>query len=138
MTMAQRLQNIETTTQNQTIDNVELFFAGSAKTGLEGFLSNIARSGQSQGNILITKEKNPRSRKSGFATLSGELAILNAENDAGVYDRNNIGWIYMDANVLTIDQFRQEVTDFITDLQGEGLTVASKIGASIAELVISW
>lgn len=138
MTIAQRLQAAQTNSQTQVINNINIFFAGNAKTGLEGFLTKIAESGLSTGFIHITSEQNPRSRRSGFATLSGELAILNAENDAGVYERNGVGWIYTDASVLTINQFRAEVNDFIDDLESEGLTVTPTIGATMADLVITW
>jgi hypothetical protein len=139
MTMAQRLQTALTNIQNITITNTNHFFATTAKTGLEGFLTNKALKGKNTAVVHVTTKKNPLSRRSGFATLSGELAIINAPPDAGVYERNQIGWIYMSSEVLTIDQFRTEVTNFVDDLVlTEGLTVSMTLGATMADLVISW
>jgi len=106
---------------------------------LKSFFTRIAYYGETQGRLHIEKTANPQEQHTGFATLSGELGILNAEPARGVVDRNGIGWFFFNMPSTTTQQFHDEIGDLITYLTGEGLTVESNtLGEIMADIVVSW
>lgn len=139
MTMATDLANLTDTEQTKEQAASTAYLSNPGKRDLFGFLSLRAQMGKRDGNLHINVKTNPSTLKAGFATLSGELAIINSPPTPGLVTRNTIGYMYLGEPGITIAQFQAEVNAFVTDLvTNEGLTVAANIGASIADLAITW
>jgi len=139
MTMYARLNAAKNTSTQTTNERTDFFLENNAKTGLEGFLKKRAQKGKTSAFIHMTNEENPRSKKSGFATLSGELSVINSEEIAGVYERKDVIWIYLSCENLSIQGFQNQVIDFIDDLvMNENMAISSTLGATEADLTISW
>jgi hypothetical protein len=147
--MATILTNITNTRQTREEDALSGFFAGPGKWGVFHYLAGLAKEGQSNGYIHVDSSYNPMSKNAGFATLSGELAIINAPSTPGVVTRNGVGWIFLgnesnhndlnNVSILTIAQFQSIVLDFINDLiTNEDLTVTYQMGATMFDIYISW
>lgn len=138
-TMAQRLQTALTNIQNLTISNTSYFLATSTKTSLERWLTQVSLHGKNKAVLHITTKINPIQHHVGNLSITGELGIVHYPQPAGVMVRNHIGWVYLATEILTIDQFREEVNNFITDLVvNEGMTISANVGANMADLMISW
>jgi len=139
MTIYNDLQAIVDETQQRDITTLENYILSPIGIStIKGFFEFYARKGLTDTRIHIEKEGNPRNRASGFATLSGQLSINNAEPIRGLVDRNGVGWFYFNMPNASIEQFRQEVDDFVAYLQSEGLTVINNKGSTMADLLISW
>ncbi len=139
MSLYTDLKQITNDSQSKQLDAHNAYMAITGPTDLKSFFGSKAYEGKTQAMLHIEKSINPYNRKSGFATLSGQLGILNAEPGRGIMDRNDIGWFYFALDTVTKEQFQQEVTDLINYLIAEGLTVVSNaIGAEMADIVVSW
>jgi len=138
MSLYTDLQNLTTLTEQQEIDRLTTYMSLAGFTDLENFLKSQALEGKFQALIHIEKSGNPQSRAAGFATLAGEIGILNAQASRGLIARNDIGWLYVNMPKSTIEQFQIEVTNIRCLLQNEGLTVTETIGSTMAELIVDW
>ena len=140
MTMQSDLDQIANAAESTSLTTAENFIAGSGKDGLRSYFTVQARKGQRKASLHVVIGKNPNTLKSGFATLSGELAIINSPNSPGVQERNGTAWVYL--NMLpasTIADFQTVVANLVTDLTTtEGLTITSAVGATMADLQVSW
>ena len=139
MTLASDLNLLTINTQNTVVSNAETFLDVGGIIGLTGFLQSEARKGKRYGRVHISNGKNPQSMRSGFATISGELSIINSPLSPGSQPRNGVLWMYFNMEQATRTEFATVVNNFVTDLTTiEGLTVGVLIGTTAAELEISW
>lgn len=138
MSLYTDLQQIVTDAQTGEIDNIDTYLSLAGADQIGDFLKAKAAKGKTSARLHFEVGQNPRHKASGFATLSGQLAVLNSESAQGLFERNDIGWVYLDGETLTIAQFQQVVTDLEADYQAEGLTVETVLGAEMAEMVLDW
>lgn len=139
MTLAFDLNQLTNATQQGAADKIENFIAGAGKIGITGFLRQEARKGQRLALLHLDQRFNPQTLKSGYATLSGELAIENAPSTPGVIQRNGVGWMYLGIkDIITQAQWEAIVADLVTDLVTDGLTIQVLVGSTVSDLTISW
>lgn len=139
MSLYTTLQGITTTSQSNAINAQNAFMVYGGPQGLLSFFTSQAQKGETSALLHCEKGINPRSRNSGFATLSGQLGVLNAEPTTGVVKRNDVGWFYFNMDTCTEAQFLAEVDDVKAYLISEGLIVTIDVRGSImADLMVSW
>lgn len=139
MTLQSDLNLITNTVQTGAVDKADTFIAGPGKTGIAGFLQQEARKGRRTALLHMDQRFNPQTLSSGYATLSGELAIINSPATPGVIQRNGVGWMYLGIEGITQAQWASIIADMVLDLTvTEGLTVTNVVGNTIADLTISW
>lgn len=140
MTLQSELDQITNAARDLATNTAETFLASSGKIGISSFFRSEAGKGKRLTNLHISNGKNPSTLKSGFTTLSGELAIINSPSSPGVQTRNGICWVYLNMTPRsTIADFNTAVTALVTDLTvTDGLTVTINIGATMADLVVGW
>lgn len=139
MTLYSNLQLITNTAQSNQITSISSFMVYGGPQGLLSFFTSQAQLGLTSALLHCEKGINPRSRNSGFATLSGQLGMMNAEPTTGVVKRNDVGWFYFNMDTCTEAQFLAEVDDVKAYLISEGLTVTIDVrGSVMADLTVSW
>lgn len=139
MTLATDLQTIVTDTQSGKTDQIDAFLDPSGYKTLSDFLKFHARQGNISARIHVEIGRDPYHIDAGYATLTGELAIINSDAIQGVEFFNDVAWVFFNASELTVPQFEQVVEDLITYFETEGLTTTSKaIGAKMADFVLNW
>lgn len=94
MSLLTDLQTVLNNTQNNELNTSAGFFTNAGRQGIYSYFKGQAQQGKNRAIIHFEKSVNPYNRKSGFATLSGELSIRNAEPEIGAQNRNDVGWIY--------------------------------------------
>lgn len=133
------LQTILSNTQTKELNASAAFFANAGQYGIYTYFQGQAQKGKKSAIIHFEKSVNPYNRKSGFATLSGQLSIMNAEPEIGAQNRNDVGWIYMSIPNATGSQFQAAVQDILDWLTSEGLTLNSTVmGNEMADTIVNW
>lgn len=140
MSLLTDLQTLTSTQQTNEIASQDIFFSQGGRIGMTEFLKSQAKLGKTEAFLHFEKGYNPYSRsRTGFTTLSGELAIRNAPPETGVSNLNDIGWIYMGLPSTNQAQFQSEVQDEIDWLTSEGLTIVEQaLGSTMADAKVSW
>lgn len=139
MSLLTDLQAILTNTQQRDVNAHNHYMLQTGPTDLKTFFRGRAQVGESRGMLHVEKGKNPKAKSPGYATLSGELAIINADPSRGIVERNEIGWFYFNMENASTAQFQTEVTDLITYLTTEGLTIVNNvISETMADITVSW
>lgn len=139
MSLYTDLNQILDNQRNRELASHDVYMVNAGPIDIKTFLKSQAEKGRTLAMIHVEKGSNPRHRNSGFATLSGQLAISNAEPSRGIIARNDVGWFYFDMPSTSTSQFHAEVTDLLTYLTNEGLTITSNtIGEQMADIVVDW
>jgi hypothetical protein len=139
MSLLTDLQNVVNNTQTNELNTSATFFANAGQQGIYAYFKGQAQQGKTYAILHFEKDVNPHNRKSGFATLSGELSIRNAEPEIGAQNRNDIGWVYMSIPSTTEAQFQAAVTDILNWLTTEGLTLTNtELGSNMADTQVNW
>ena len=139
MSLLTDLQQIVNDNQTQDQARADIYLEAQGYNSIAAFFKREAAMGKTGARLHLEKGPNPKHRQSGFATLSGQLAIANAEAITGIFVRNEIGWVYLNMPSVTIQQFHAKIDDMVTELTTEGLAVTeTRYGAEIGELTLSW
>ena len=122
-----------------TNDQVDAFLTSTIDTSLKGFMESAAAVNLSQVRVHIDLQKNPRSiTENTFTTITSLNRSLNSEAPTTLTVLNGVGHIWLDKKYQIYTDFQDAIADFVVQLEAEGFLVGTRIGSTMADLVIDW